>query len=84
MELIAGLLKHPGYQALVAELEAKREQYFANLAKGIATQQTPVDQREIDEKRGFWKGAIYALKVFPKLTSKDWQKFVEEALKESD
>lgn len=84
MELITGLLQHPGYKALVEEILAARERYFANLAKGIATQAAPVDQREIDEKRGFWKGAVWALKTFPKLTAKDFEKFVAEALKESE
>lgn len=84
MELVAGLMKHPAYKVLIEELEAMRERYFATLARGIATQTGPVDQREIDEKRGFWKGAIYALKVFPKQTSNDWDKYVEAVLKESD
>lgn len=84
MELISGLLKHPGYLALVEQMLVAREKYFANLARGLASQAAPVDQREIDEKRGFWKGAIWALKTFPKLTAKDWERYVAEALKESD
>ena len=84
MEQISALLKHPGLQVLRAEIKVAREKYIANLARGLAMHTDPVDQREIDEKRGFWKGAIWALDTFPTLTAKDWDKFVAEALKESD
>jgi len=29
------------------------------------TQRGPVDQREIDYKRGFWQGAVWATKILP-------------------
>ena len=78
------LTTHPAYEVLIREIEAAREKYFVNLARGLAMRNGPVDQREIDEKRGFWKGAIWALKTFPALGSKEFEKLVEEALKEAD
>ena len=84
MDLIAALINHPGYAALVEQLALAREQYFANFAKGLMASMNPIDQREVDEKRGFWKGAHYALNTFPKLTAKDWEKFVAVALIESE
>jgi hypothetical protein len=32
-------------------------------------QHAPVDQREIDYKRGFWQGAIWAVLVLPQQAS---------------
>lgn len=84
MEAISFLVSHPGYAVLIAEIEAAKERYIANLARGFAVSSAPVDQRELDEKRGFWKGAIWALKVFPKMTEKDFKEFLAADPEESD
>jgi hypothetical protein len=84
LELITTLARMPGFERLADEVEGARKEYFANLARGLAMHNTPVDQREIDEKRGFWKGALWALRTFPKQTSNEWDKFVEAALKEDE
>lgn len=84
MEQISVLTKHPAYEILIEELEAARERYYSNFAAGLASSPQPIDQREVDYKRGYWAGAIYALKTFPKLTTKDFDKFIAAALEESE
>lgn len=84
METISFLVSHPGYAVLVAEIEAARERYFTNFAKGLTTSPNPVDQREVDYKRGYWAGAIWALKTFPKMTEKDFEAFLESDPEESE
>ena len=87
-EEVAAQLKQltelPAFQALVAEMENAEEAWYRNFAAGLAVQTKPVDQREVDEKRGFWKGVRWALKVFPRLSAKEYDRFIAEALKESE
>lgn len=84
MDAISTLAAHPAWAVLEQELGAARERYFDNLARGLATNRNAVDQREIDEKRGFWTGVIWAVSTFPKKKSREYEAFVEEALKESE
>lgn len=83
-EAIKALTTHKGWDILVKAAGDARDHFYANFAKGLARQAAPVDQREIDYKRGFWRGVLWALKVFPTLTAADFDKAVAEALKESD
>lgn len=78
------LTEHPSYKTLVEEMERLETKFFANLARGLATNTAPVDQRVIDEKRGFWKGVRWALVTFPTLSSKEHDRFIKEAVKEAD
>jgi len=84
MALIQALQRHPGYTVLLDRILIDRERYFANLARGLMRQKGEVDQREIDEKRGFWAGAVWALKTFPNLTVRQYERYVEDALKEAE
>jgi hypothetical protein len=52
-------------EPLLEEIKATREAYVRALATGLMKQPGPVDQREIDYKRGFWQGAIWATLVLP-------------------
>ncbi len=54
---------------LLEEVKATREAYVRSLATGLMKQNGPVDQREIDYKRGFWQGAIWALLILPQQAS---------------
>jgi hypothetical protein len=83
-EAISQLYAHPAWAVLEQEVTAARDKFFTNFAAGLAMRREPVDQREVDEKRGFWAGAIWALTVFPKKTSREYTAFVEDALKESE
>lgn len=81
---ISSVLPHQGFVSLQEEVHEARQEYFLQVAKGLATSKDPVDQRLVDELRGFWKGAVWALEVFPKLTDRDWQRYVAKALEESE
>jgi hypothetical protein len=83
LDLVHRVVNTPGFARLGERVEKLREQYFANLAKGLATNPKPLDQREIDYKRGFWQGALYATQRLPKTLAKDWEAVVAEANKEA-
>jgi hypothetical protein len=53
-------------EAIVDEVKHVRDEYAFRLARGLMRQLDPVDQREIDYKRGFWQGALWATVVLPK------------------
>lgn len=78
------VLEHQGFKALQDEVHEARQEYFMQVARGLATSKDPIDQRLVDELRGFWKGAIWALDVFPKLTGRDYDAYVAKALEESE
>ena len=77
---VARLAAHPDWEILTEEVKRRRDVYFKNFAQGLAKSRNLVDQREVDEKRGFWIGAIWALDVFPKQMTREDEKNVEEAL----
>lgn len=84
IEALSRLLTNPSFKILQQEVKAARETYFANLARVLARSTQPINQREIDEKRGFFAGALWAVTTFPKLADKDLQRQVEESLKEAE
>lgn len=62
-QLLAQLAQHPGWEVLEKRFLEKRDQYFVNLGRQIQGNRTePLDQRVIDEKRGFWLGGVWLLK----------------------
>ena len=79
LELVHRLVKMPGYARLGEKIVELRERYYLNLAKGLASNPQPLDQREIDYKRGFWQGALYATQRLPKQLAKDWDVLVAAA-----
>lgn len=86
LEAMSRLQSNPFFQKLAEAVADERERYIANLARTLASgvMAPEVDQREIDYKRGFWNGAIYAVTRFPKQKAKDWDKYLAESTKESD
>lgn len=84
LELISTLANMPGFKRLGEVVKEKQQQYFVNLARGFASSSNPVDQREIDYKRGFWQGALWAVQALPKIKTDEWEKFVTNALKEGE
>jgi hypothetical protein len=63
---IAELLTYESFKVLQNELLRRRDSYFQNLSRGLTNNRNLVDQREIDEKRGFWYGALWATTVLPR------------------
>lgn len=68
----------PGFALLGDKIEELREKYYDNLARGLAANPKPLDQREIDYKRGFWQGAMYVARRLPKQLAKDWEQILAE------
>lgn len=84
LELVNRIVRMPGFARVAELIEQQRETYFENLARGLAVNSQPLDQRELDYKRGFWQGAIYATRRLPKLKAAEWDKMVAEADKEGE
>ena len=64
-EMIAALTESLPFRALQARVKRNHKKYAQNLADGILTQKRPVDQREIDEKRGYFRGAKHYILYLP-------------------
>lgn len=84
LEALHTIANHPKFELAKTAILELREAYFKNLAQGLALQAGPVDQREIDYKRGFWKGVLWALNGLPRTRARDFEKFLEAALKEAE
>lgn len=84
MDIIATLTRMPGFKRLGDVVKVERDKYVANLARGLASSPAPVDQREIDFKRGFWQGAVWAIQALPHRKSAEWDKFVNAAAKDGE
>ena len=63
---VALLLDHEAFKHLTAWIKGGRARYWTRVAEGMANNDKPVDQREIDYKRGFWAGATWFSAVAPK------------------
>lgn len=81
-EQIARLPNNAAFQSLLDEVLIQRDRYYTNFARGLAKSGRPVDQREVDYKRGFFDGAIYALKVLPPTRGKDLERQIERLMRE--
>lgn len=84
LELIARLQGYAAREAALEELKEQREGYFKNLGRHLVLGGQPADQREIDFKRGFWAGAIWAYGQFPKKAQGDLQKEIDRALAQKE
>jgi len=72
-------------EALAAEARHARDEYAFRLARGLMKFNSPVDQREIDYKRGFWQGALWASEILPGQAQKalSEQRAADEETKEA-
>jgi len=62
---VAVLKEHEAFKHLAIWIRSKRARYWLRIAEGLANNDKPVDQREIDFKRGFWTGANWFASVAP-------------------
>lgn len=81
LELISRLRENAAMEAAFEEVKAQRDVYFKNLALK-AYQTGNVDQRELDYKRGFFRGALWALKALPNKAKSDLERELERAMAE--
>lgn len=62
---IAALPDNPSFQALADEVRMRAEQFWSAIARGLAVNDRAVNQRELDYRRGFYRGAIWAVHRLP-------------------
>ena len=84
LDALSQIAEHPSWNTLVDQVKDGREEYFRKLARQISSSAQPLDQRVIDEKRGFWQGALWAVYSFPHMNKKQWDTFIERQLKEAE
>lgn len=84
LELISRLQENAATQAAIDELKELKEAYYKNLARSLSESTKPVDQRDIDYKRGFWRGALWAYAVLPKKAHTDLEAEVRRALTDKE
>lgn len=77
-------MRSRGFKALATIVLDAREQYFTNFARGLASSGNLVDQREVDYRRGFWQGAVWAVRTLPKTKAGEWDKLAEAVNQEGD
>jgi hypothetical protein len=81
---ITAMLQHAGMKHLETAALLARQEYFEKLAAQIGATTNPVDQRMIDEKRGFWAGAVWAVSRMPRMIANNHEAFIQEAMKEAE
>lgn len=84
LELIARLQGHAGIAAALEEVRELKREYEKNLGRTMLASTTPVDQREIDRKQGFFRGMSWALAVLPRNAGPQLEKLLEKELEERD
>lgn len=77
-QLAAAMYKHQGVLALDRLVTEIGEAWSGRMVKGMLNSRNPVDQREIDERRGWYTGARYALRVLPYRAHRRAMKALEE------
>lgn len=84
LELIYQLTQHAGWEKLAEYMQDRRQAFFANMARGLMGSKNPVDQREVDEKRGYWDAVDFIFRRLPRMNEAQWKKFVEKANAEAE
>lgn len=82
-DAIVACSKNKNFLIYVGYLNSLRDEYFAVLARGLATETGAVDQREIDEKRGFWSHPKFISEKLPRLAAGLLKRDLDEATKEA-
>lgn len=57
-------------QAIAEYVRESRDKWMLNFARGLSASRNLVDQREVDERRGYWWGAYYMTHILPKYARK--------------
>lgn len=67
---IARLRTNESFMVLEAVVLRQRETWMDNFARGMALSPNLIDQREVDEKRGYFKGAVYYTHHLPRIAER--------------
>lgn len=68
----------------IEEITQLTREYEANLGRTLIKTGQPVDQREIDYKRGYFRGMLFAWSTLLKNAGPKLDKLLEQELKERD
>ena len=83
LELILRLKDNAACDAAFEEIQSLRDVFFGNLAR-TAYQTGQLDQRDLDYKRGFFRGALWAMRALPQKAHLDLQREIEKAMAEEE
>lgn len=75
---IAALGRSQHFQVLGGLVTQQRENWFKNFARGMAQSPNLIDQREVDEKRGYFRGAMYYTHHLPRISQRRLEQAKEE------
>ena len=84
IEQIAILSRHPAFGLLAKALEEEREKQLGRLTRTLIFKHEPLDQRVVDEMRGFWRGAMWVAEKLPEMQYDRWMEAVGKAMEEGD
>lgn len=84
LETIVRLSSRQDFAALRDELERMRDAWSENFMRGALKSRLPFDQREVDEKRGFWDGIDFAMNRLPAQAQASLKRLLTEDSKESE
>jgi hypothetical protein len=71
---LAALRRNENFQVLRGIVLRQRDSWIHNFARGMALSPLSVDQREVDEKRGYFKGAVYYVQNLPRIAERRLEK----------
>jgi hypothetical protein len=83
-EQIAILSQHPAFKLLVRAVEEERDRRMAKLAREFTFKADALNQRALDEERGFFKGALWVALTLPESTYSRWMETADKAMEEGD
>ena len=75
---IAALRNNENFGVLRGVVLRQRDSWFQNFARGMAQSPLLIDQREVDEKRGYFRGAMYYVNHLPRISQHRLQTSKEE------
>jgi hypothetical protein len=67
---LATLRRNENFQVLRNVVLRQRDTWIHNFARGMAQSPLLIDQREVDEKRGYFKGAVYYVQHLPRIAQR--------------
>ena len=62
---VGALMEIEPFRQLQREVVLRRDQFWAAISRGLSVQEKPTSQRELDFRRGFYKGAVWAVLRLP-------------------
>jgi hypothetical protein len=77
-QALALLRNNENFHVLANVVLSQRDAWFQNFARGMAQSPNLVDQREVDEKRGYFRGAVYYTQHLPRIAARRLEKEKEE------